>query len=163
MLFLRQLSLIIGVSAAFLGISVAYAQDDVLNLRLQSPFTQVYGLPTFLSGELLPAGQSSLGLNVGVINHADQGVEADERIVLDGETLAVEIGATWSIGERWQFQVTLPYYEYSGGFLDAPIEQFHSIVGFNNSQRDGPRGRMLVAYEGDGVTGVAQQKHGENG
>jgi uncharacterized protein DUF3187 len=155
MYFCRRITAVFGIVAIYLWAVEVYAGEHVLNLRPQSPFIQIYGLPAFLNGELLPAGRRSLSVDAGVISHADHGSKDDERIILDGETLVLELRGTWTVGERWELHAALPYYEYSGGFLDAPIEQFHKIVGINNSERDGARGRMFVAYEGDGATGIA--------
>lgn len=134
------------------GLSVA---NDRIDLRPQNPFIQVHGQPAYLSADLLGPGEWRLQTNVAVASHADMGVEPQEQIFLDGETLLLEVRGTWSVGEQWQLHLTLPYYQYSGGFMDAPIEQFHKLIGASNDERDGPRGRMRVEHRADGVEPVS--------
>ena len=50
---------------------------------------------------------------------------------LDRIVLALEYGIT----EKFSTGIEIPFFKYSGGFLDTPIEIFHNFAGYSNASR----------------------------
>lgn len=62
-----------------------------------------------------------------------------DAFYLDGETGVVNLVAHWGMGEGWAGSLLIPVYQYTGGFLDATIMDFHRAFGI------GQAGKNLVA------------------
>jgi len=145
--FLGRLLVVVTV----LGLVMPAWATSQLGLRAHNPMTQVYGIPTVQGGYLLPEGASALHMDVSLVTHADAGGNRREQLVLDGETYQLNLGYAWALNDRWMLSIDVPWSQYSGGFMDSTIEEFHQLIGADNSQRDGPKNRMRFFYARDGV------------
>jgi hypothetical protein len=62
-----------------------------------------------------------------------------DAFYVDGEFGLLEVTGHYRVARRTSLYVTLSAYDFSGGFMDSPIEGFHNTFGFD------PAGRDLVA------------------
>ncbi|HKV08072.1 MAG TPA: DUF3187 family protein [Thermoanaerobaculia bacterium] len=65
----------------------------------------------------------------------------EDAYFVDGEVSALELTVHRGITRRSSVYLTLPLYDFTGGFLDGTVEGFHSTFGF------GSQGRDLVARD----------------
>lgn len=59
-----------------------------------------------------------------------------DAFFLDGETGVMSLAAHWGIAEGWGASLSVPVYNYSGGFLDATIMSFHRAFGLGQAGKD---------------------------
>jgi hypothetical protein len=96
---------------------------------------------------------------------AIQALPGDAYLV-DGELGLVDLTLHYRASERFGLYATLPYFTFSGGFLDSTIESFHDGVGFSTAGRNfAPRDAFLVVAELEGtsivLTGPPEDEFGD--
>lgn len=128
--------------------NLAAAVDEPwLPLRTNNPFLQVFGLPQYQAGATAAAGEWTYSISLDVANHADASGKPEESVVLDGESYLLTLSLRHGLSDRVQVGVDLPFIAYSGGFLDAPIENWHDLWGLSNTKRSGPRNQLHFLYD----------------
>lgn len=125
---------------------------DMFPLRNHNPFLQVYGLPAFATHELAAPGGVDVDFAFDIANDMDEADRRGEVLIIDTELRTLNLALRRRLGERVEIGLDIPYLEYSGGFLDRVIYDFHDFVGLSNSTRDGPRDQFRLYFEKDGVT-----------
>ena len=133
----------------------AVAQDDfqdVLGFRNHHPFLQIYGLPVFQSAKLAAPGKLKYDITAELTNHADDGINANETFVIDGETYALNLSLRHRLWRRLEVGVDLPFVAHQNGFLDNIIKQWHDVLSVSNSNRSGPDDQLQFLYESGGMT-----------
>ena len=156
MSFARQLLgtlMLIGVlpSAGHAKVSLQ-GHEGPLSVRNVNPVVQLYGIPRVLGAQVLSAGVSEMSFNLEVANsfklQTRQGVQA----VLDGETWVASYQMRRGWGERFEWGVEIPLIRHTGGIMDGPIDEFHSLFGFPDGNRSSvPRGRLDYQLVADGL------------
>ena len=127
----------------------------------QNPLVQIYGLPGAGNALLLPEGRTELGLNAVVSSNHSVDDYPREYIILDGETTRFTLMARHGLLPRLEVGVKIPYISHGGGFLDGPIESFHSAFGLPQGGRDqAPRNRLLYRYQRNGADKVRVDNSG---
>lgn len=126
-------------------------QDPWPAIRNHNPFLQIFGLPAFEVGAPVVAGGTSYAVHLDVANHADSSSTPAESVVLDGESYYLTLAVRHGISDRLVLGADVPFVSHSGGFLDAPIENWHDFWGLSNSQRSGARDRLHLRYENPGL------------
>ena len=119
----------------------------------QSPFAAMVGLAPASSAQLGDAGEFSLRTNTIISSHfIDQSASA-ESVVFDGESVLVDLAASYVVNKDWRLDFRLPYKNHGGGHLDALIEGWHSALGLPDGGRDKvARNQLNFAYSrGDRV------------
>lgn len=115
-------------------------------LRNQNPFLQIFGLPPFQSATLVADGTTRFSVSLDLVNHADDGDNAEEQFVVDGESYFLTLSLRRGITRRLELGVDLPLVAHAEGFLDNGIEGWHDIFGFSNSKRDGLSNQLRFRY-----------------
>ena len=103
----------------------------------------------------------SRGIQRGKIGPSDiaaiLGLPTDAYLV-DGEFGLTDLTLHYLATKRAGFYLTVPYFTFGGGFLDATIEGFHDTVGISNADRNyAPRNQFLaIAHLKNSTTVVVQ-------
>ncbi len=75
-----------------------------------------------------------------------------DAYLVDGEYGLLDLTLHYKFTRHWGAYLTIPYFTFSGGLLDSPIEGFHDAFGLTNSGRDNlPRNRWQVVAKVDGA------------
>lgn len=64
------------------------------------------------------------------------GLADDEALFLDGESSQLTLRHRRRVGRCWQAEASLPMLRHSGGFADSYINQWHSVFGLPDAERD---------------------------
>jgi Protein of unknown function (DUF3187) len=137
--------------AALLLPCAATGEEPWPSIRNHNPFLQIFGLPAFEAGTPLHDGETGYSFSLDVANHADTSSAPTESAVLDGESHYLTLAARHGVSDRLVLGVDVPFVSHSGGFLDAPIENWHDLWGLSNSQRSGPRDQLTFRYASPGL------------
>lgn len=120
-----------------LSMHTALARDDGLfRTTNENPFVQIYSLPWPAEQPAPPpAGWSwAFGLDLAS-NSIEEERGAGERLVLDGETYRALLSLGYGVSRRLTARVNMPLVAHSGGFMDSPIQEWHSLLGLSNRRR----------------------------
>ncbi len=139
---------IAGTSVAVWCTAVGAQLAEPLHVRNLNPLVAVFGLPAW---DTVPIG-SRFGATAEVANHYRFSLEDNERLMLDGETVRMNLAFTHGFASGWSLGIEVPYYKVSGGVLDDAIDGWHSAFGLPDGGRNvRPEGQLLFAF-GDPVT-----------
>jgi hypothetical protein len=125
---------------------------DAFPLRSHNPFLQVYGLPPFATHELVAPDGIDINVAFDIANDMDDADRLGEVLVIDAELRTLNLSIRRRVSERFEIGLDVPYLDFSGGFLDRVIYDFHDLVGLSNSTRDGPNDLFQLYMEKNGVT-----------
>jgi hypothetical protein len=127
--------------------------DEPLAFSEHAPLTHRFNLPAMRSGELLLKNNLLWRLGVDVANNFVRAKDAEEDLILDGESQRYELGVRYGLGARWEIGATLPWISYNGGVLDNFIEGFHRFWGLPDGGRPDYDARHLqFLYQRNGQT-----------
>jgi hypothetical protein len=119
----------------------------------QSPLVQIYGLPTLGSGAVLPPHQTSVELHYGLANNYTTNNNANENLILDGETRRTTLVVKRGYRSGFEAGVEIPYISHVGGNMDSFIDNWHDFFGFPDGGRSqAPKDRLLYRYARNGTT-----------
>jgi hypothetical protein len=125
-----------------------------LKVRNLAPVTQLYGLPWAL-GALPAPGTGELALVVEHANNFAAKSVADTTVEFDGSTTVSSFTWQYSLGERFEWGVMVPFVHHGGGFTDGFIEGYHELFGFPDGERDAvSRNRLVYRVELEGEDSV---------
>ena len=144
----------LSVALVTCGLVPAWADDypsDAFPLRNHNPFLQVFGLPAFQTHELVEPDRFDFNVSYDMANDADDADRLNERLVIDAESQVLSLSLRRRSGERFEFDIYVPYVRHSEGVLDSAIYNFHKLVGLPNSNRDGPDDQYRLFFEKDGA------------
>lgn len=132
--------------------------DQPLHTANRNPFVQLFGLPSTMSADVLPPKQSEIILSVEAANHFSLDSAQDESIFIDGEHYRIEWSARFSLTERLEWGVSVPYLIYDGGGLDGFIDGWHNTFNLPDGDRnDYPKHQIDMTYTDNGETTVFLQ------
>jgi hypothetical protein len=132
------------------GFAAGRFPDTPPPVHASSPFLRLLGVPRFET-ELAYAEQS-IELSLDLVSHADRGQAGDENIVLDGESLYLDIALHKRLTDRFALGIDVPFVNHSGGSLDRMIEAWHGLFGLTNAHRGGPANELSIVYADAGQT-----------
>lgn len=123
----------------------APARDQALfSTSDQSPFIQVYSLPSPAEHPALAPGQWGWRFAFDVASNAIQDeAPGEQRIVLSGETYRTGLSLRYGVSERLAAEILVPFVAHSSGMLDGLIRDWHDLFGISNQRRDALRGHGL--------------------
>lgn len=129
-----------------------YALDITpFNTKNQSPFVQIYGLPSIGTATLLSPGQKEIRVMLDYSSNYVDDANAREHIILDGETTRMTVHGRYGLAKNIELELDIPYVIHSGGFLDNFIINYHDLFGFPQGGRDqAPRNRLFYRYARNG-------------
>jgi len=112
--------------------SAADAEIRAFHNINQSPFKQIFGLPSLDNNPLTESHKLRMSLIANISNTNEISFGADEQIENDSETFRGSLIASYVLLDNWQMSVEVPYIRHDGGFLDNFIYDWHDF--FNLSQ-----------------------------
>ncbi len=153
--------------AAFALVLTPLAHGEGFESFNQSSLARAAALPALGQAAVLADGKVQSATALDWSNEFFQQGTARESLILDSETLRLGLryrrGVDVGIGRDVEWSLELPLLFTGGGFQDAPIENWHSLFGLPNSNRDdAPQDRYRIRYVRDGVT-LVDLDEGRNG
>lgn len=125
----------------------AGAEESYLAIRNHNPFLQIFGLPAFETAATARDGQMTFRVDFDIANHAEENSVAGESITLDGESYYLTMALRYGYSDTLVLGIDIPFVGHAGGFLDAPIENWHDLWGLSNAKRQGPRNQLEFRYD----------------
>lgn len=126
------------------------------NTSNQNPLVAIYGLPPAGPATVLAPGRISAELRADLASNFTDDSEADESVLLDGETYRYTLALKYGFGERLEVGLEIPYAMHRGGSFDSFIIDWHDFFQLPQGGRDdAPRDRLAYTYDKDGRTLVA--------
>jgi hypothetical protein len=120
--------------------------------RNQSPLISIFGLPAIGDSEIMASGIKQLSLSADLASNYVSNTAAGENILLDGESLRVNLRGRYGLASGLEIGVEIPFLVQGGGFLDDFIIGYHNTFGFPQGGRDAaPRNRLLYLYSKNNV------------
>jgi hypothetical protein len=137
-----------------LSTHAALARDDGLFATTsESPFIQIYSLPSPAGQPVPPPAGWGWAFSLDLTSNSileERG--AGERVVLDGETYRAVLSLGYGVSRRLTARVNVPLVAHSGGFMDSPIQEWHSFLGLSNKRRTAFEANSLdYSYEVGGL------------
>jgi len=121
-------------------------------VRNESPFIRIFGLPTPAEAWTVPGGRLESGavLNVGN-NYSDDKCNGD-RLIIDSEIYELTFAARYGLTDKVEVGIEVPVVYSAGGFLDQFIVDFHETFGFNTgSRKNMTKNKFLYSFSRNGT------------
>jgi hypothetical protein len=135
-------------------LSAATAAEAPLRIRNLAPAALVFGLPRAMGADLLGSGYE-MSFTTELANHFTSAARGGDAAFFDGETLLLTWAYRRAFADRFEWGVEVPYVVHDGGVLDAGIDTFHDLFGFDDNGRDrAQRNRVDYFVRVDGRTWV---------
>lgn len=123
-----------------LGVSLAYESTMTMSADLDA---------LYKSGK----GPADGRVTQPVLTQVASTSRSGHAYYVDGETLRATLEGAVGVGTRCELGLTLPLVWHTTGFMDSPIERWHSFWGFADGGRpDFARDQYVVGYEDRGRT-----------
>lgn len=122
-----------------------------LPVRDSNPFALATGLP--LTPAVPAPGAWQFDATVSVANTELQQFRGDASLIFDAETHETRLSAIHAFNARWSLRASISHLWLGAGFLDRPVERFHSAFGFDNGDRGllGTHAPQVEVRRGDEV------------
>ena len=127
--------------------SAADAEIRAFHNINQSPFKQIFGLPSLDNNPLTETHKLRMSLIANISNTNEISFGADEQIENDSETFRGSLIASYVLLDNWQMSVEVPYIRHDGGFLDNFIYDWHDFFNLSQNGRTKDKSNQLhIAY-----------------
>ncbi|HMM68485.1 MAG TPA: DUF3187 family protein [Dokdonella sp.] len=113
--------------------ALADAPPGWLPVRDTNPFALATGLP--LTPAVPAPGAWQFDTTISVANTELRQFRGDASLLFDAETHETRLSAIHAINARWSLRASISHLWIGAGFLDRPVERFHSAFGFDNGDR----------------------------
>jgi len=122
-------------------------------IRNESPFIRIFGLPTPGEAWTVPGGRLETGADLNWGNsYSDVTNSRGDRLIIDSEIYELTLKARYGITDKWEAGVEIPVVYSAGGVLDNFIIDFHKAFGFRaGSRTEAPKNRLLYSLTRNGV------------
>jgi len=124
-----------------------------LPTRIQHPLGLTYLSFRPRRARVLEPGRQAFAATTTYSSIFEVNSDASSRVAFDGEF--GRTAARWrrGLGRGWDFEVELPFLYTTSGFLDAFVEEFHSVFGLGGGGREFfPRDQFDMSIFTDGQT-----------
>ena len=128
-------SFIVAVVLLMYHCSASAAEIRAFHNINQSPFKQIFGLPSLDNSPLTEIHKWRMSLNANISNTYDISVGVHEQIENDSETFRGSLLASYCLLDNWQLSVEVPYIRHDGGFLDNFIYDWHDFFSLSQNGR----------------------------
>lgn len=143
------------------GPALAAGPGGPLATYNQSALARAFELPVLGQARVLTAGESADALRYDLTTEYHTSGDAGEVVVLDGETNLLTLAFRRGLGRGLDLSLQLPVMYQGGGFMDGPVEDWHSLFGLPQGGREqAPRNRYLYGYARNGQTQLLEQRSG---
>lgn len=130
---MRFITILAAGLAALAALQPSAAQEtEPFHTRNLSPPIAIFGLPVWES----VTAQTIFTATTEIANHYRLSRRGRDTLILDGETLRMNLFYSRPLGERWSFSAELPILEQSGGMLDDIVDGWHSAFGLPDGGRN---------------------------
>ena len=147
-----------------LALTAVTAPAQPLVLRNLSPLYANLGVPVMAAAQIDAVGRWRSSLQLQLASHTRREQDSENLLELDGETRRVDLGLSYSPGERLRLSLNLPWINHAGGHLDALIDGWHDVFGLPDGPRDDqPEDRLRFAYSGSGGEWLLDSGHSSLG
>ncbi|WP_428310856.1 DUF3187 family protein [Hydrocarboniphaga sp.] len=153
----RSAVLMAGVAAG----TCAVAGERPLAVYNQGALARAFELPVLGETQVLGLADSITDLRYDLTTEYHASGDAGESVILDGESNLLTFAFRRGIGRDLELTFDLPLLYQGGGFMDKPVENWHSAFGLPNGGReDAPRDRYLYEYQRDGQVLLDEHRSG---
>ncbi len=138
------------IAVAGLGATGSFAAETVCNADL-APITGLFSVNRLV----LPNADEPQVFEtcLAIASHATLGARDTERYVFDGATHQLNFSGARLYSNGWSLGANLSVMSFSGGYLDAIIDQWHDTFGLPNGVRDQlPEDELALLVQRDGNT-----------
>ncbi len=127
----------------------ASAVERPIAVYNQGALARAFELPVLGETGVLPNGDSTGALRFDLTTeYHTSGDPAGEAVLLDGESDLLTFAFRRGLGLGIEMTLEIPVLYQGGGFMDGPVEDWHSIFGLPNGGReDAPQDRLLYQYQ----------------
>ena len=101
-----------------------------------SPISGLLGVPAMRDAGVLAPRQYSVSVYGNLANNYSVSQAPEQLLNFDGETGTVQLTATLGLGHGWEISAELARVSHSGGQLDSAIEDWHSMWGLPDGNRE---------------------------
>jgi hypothetical protein len=123
--------------------------EEFFPTRDQNPLLRGFYLP--LPSDARGDAGASLSATLLVSNTLNVEKRGDESLLVDGESVALDLGYENSLTSSWRYRFTVPVIHDSGGVLDSVIDTWHQMLGFSRGYRPFyPKKQIDYSYSGRG-------------
>ena len=129
----RHMSWLSGVFLMSPAVTVA-ATDAPIMISNLSPLAALRGLPTQRHADVQLG--SVVTVSQSLSNHFTVEESGDESLMLDGQTDVLSVSLRYGFHPDWDIELTLPWVQHSGGFMDPLIADWHAFFGLPNGNRE---------------------------
>ncbi len=135
---------------------------DPLYAKNLSPVAGLLGFPVMREAHTLAAGEIRSGITGSIANNYTSDQSSNKSVNFDVETRRVAWVGKLGLGAGFDIEAEVPWLRHEGGDLDALIEDWHSLFGLPDGNRDDvPRDLVDVHYAGpDAAFGLAETASG---
>lgn len=153
---MKRTSAILSLLCLAAASSCLHARSDAVFLSgSRNPFIEIYGVPAPADAVTAPAGRWRSTWAFELINNSIEQDDADEHVVIDGESYRLALDARYGLGRGFDLGLTVPVMTHQGGAFDNLIWEWHELYGFSNEERkDFDHRQLRYAYEVGGDTRV---------
>lgn len=139
----------------------AAAGERPLALYNQGALARAFELPVLGETAVQGQGRSISALRYDLTTEYHASAAGNESVILDGETDLLTLAFRRGLGAALELTLELPVLYQGGGFMDGPVEDWHSAFGLPNGGReDAPRDRYRYQYTRNGVTELDEHRSG---
>jgi hypothetical protein len=135
------------------------ASEPIFHSRSYNAFTQVFGLPEFFAGRLLPEGDTEARAVFNLVSFDKRESNRTESLEMDGETYQLALNIDHSLTPRWEVGARVPFLYHSGGFMDGFVDAWHDFfnIGVGSRNRQG-QNELEFSYLVEGEPGFELTK-----
>ena len=147
-----KISSLIALGLSLAAVPPVYAWD-ALPAQNDATLARSFALPALGQSQIFAPDEQSYQINVDEITEYYADSNANESIVLDGETTKILLAYRKGFSDNLELTVDLPVLVVGGGFMDSFIQDWHRAFGLPNGGRENaPNDRRLYQYTRNGVT-----------
>ncbi len=138
-------------------------QPGWLQTRDQNPFTLATGLP--LAPALPISRRWQFDATFNFANTELEQFRGDSSLLFDAETHETRFSAAYAFDDHWSLRASISHLWIGSGFLDGPVERFHSAFGLDNGDRGllGTRAPTIRVRSGDETLYSLDRSHSGTG
>lgn len=141
--------------------TLASAGERPLAVYNQGALARAFELPVLGETRVLADGEAITDLRYDLTTEYHASGDAAESVILDGEADLLTFAFRRGIGSKLELTFDLPVLYQGGGFMDGPVENWHSAFGLPNGGRgDAPQDRYLYQYQRNGQVLLDEQRRG---
>jgi hypothetical protein len=130
--WMRAISILMATLTLLQCVAVFAQEAEPFHTRNLSPPIAIFGLPIWEA----VTQQRVLTATAEIANHYRLSQRGNDTLILDGETLRMDLFYSRPLGDRWSLSAEVPVLQHSGGMLDDLVDGWHSTFGLPDGGRN---------------------------